>query len=239
VIASLWPFRRARAGLSGEVAARIDRWRKLAEFDAGRAPASGRWVVVDVETSGLDANHDALIAVGALAVVDGGIDLADSFEAVLRQDAPSDNENIEVHGIGGTEQAEGEDPAVALAAFLEFAGKDPLVAFHAPFDATMLRRAMDLHLGIAFHRPWLDLADIAPLAWPKYASRLSGLDDWLETFSIPVAFRHRAIADCLATAQLLLMALPFSPAIGARTAGELLALSEAGRRLSRDARGLD
>jgi DNA polymerase-3 subunit epsilon len=232
VLSSLWPFRRARAGLPEEVAQLVLRWRGLPDYDRGRPATSGRWVVVDVESSGLDAVNDSLIAVGALAVVDGAIDLADSFEVVLRQDAPSATDNIEVHGIGGTEQTQGEEPAIALAAFLDFVGKDPLVAFHAPFDATMLRRAVDRHLGIGFKRPWLDLADIAPLAWPRYASRLQGLDDWLEAFSIPVAFRHRAIADCLATAQLLLRILPHARGIGAATAGELVSLSESNRWLS-------
>ncbi|HEX4944620.1 MAG TPA: exonuclease domain-containing protein, partial [Usitatibacteraceae bacterium] len=149
MLSSLWPFRRARAGLPDEVVRRIEHWRSLADFERGRPPSSGRWVVVDVESSGLDAVSDSLIAVGALAVVDGGIDLADSFEVILRQDAPSTVDNIEVHGIGGMEQTEGEDPGEALAAFLAFIGKDPLVAFHAPFDSTMLRRAIDRHLGVA------------------------------------------------------------------------------------------
>lgn len=232
MISSIWPFRRARTALPAEVARCVERWRGLAEYERGRPPATGRWVVVDVESSGLDAVNDTLIAVGALAVVDGQIDLADSFEVILRQEAPSTVANIEIHGIGGTEQTQGEDPREALAAFLAFVGKDPLVAFHAPFDSTMLRRAVDRHLGIAFKRPWLDLADIAPLVWPQYASRLSGLDDWLETFSIPVAFRHRAIADCLATAQLLLMVLPAAAGIGASTAGQLVSLSGADRWLS-------
>jgi DNA polymerase-3 subunit epsilon len=232
MIPSLWPFRRARAGLTADVAESVRRWRALPEYARDRAPASGRWVVVDVESSGLDAINDSLIAVGALAVVDGAIDFSDSFEVILRQDRPSEVDNIEVHGIGGTEQTEGEDPAAALAAFLDFVGKDPLVAFHAPFDATMLRRAIDRHLGIPFKRPWLDLADIAPLVWPKYASRLTGLDDWLEAFAIPVAFRHRAIADCLVTAQLMLMVLPAVRGIGASTAGQLVGLSGADRWLS-------
>jgi DNA polymerase-3 subunit epsilon len=232
MLPSLWPFRRARAGLAPDVAQRVERWRNAAEFDPGRPAGAGRWVVVDVESSGLDAVNDSLIAVGALAVVDGAIDISDSFEVVLRQAAPSSVENIEIHGIGGTEQAGGEEPAEALAAFLAFAGKDPLVAFHAAFDAMMLRRAIDRHLGITFKRPWMDLADIAPLVWPKHASRHSALDDWLEVLSIPVAFRHRAIADCLATAQLLLMALPALPALGAPTAGQLISLSRDRRWVS-------
>lgn len=229
---AFWPFGSKRPPLDPALAGAVRRWKSLREHDASRPARAGRWVVVDVESSGLDAGRDALIAVGALAVVDGAIDLADSFEVVLRQAAPSSDENIEVHGIGGTEQTEGEAPDAALAAFLEFAGKDPLVAYHAPFDSIMLRRAIDRHLGIAFRRPWLDLADVAPLAWPKYASRLDGLDAWLEQFAIPVAFRHRAIADCLATAQLMLMVLEEAPVIGAPTAGKLLGLSGAGRWLS-------
>jgi len=232
MLASLWPFRRVRAGLAPEVAQSVESWRRLADYERGRPAGSGRWVVVDVESSGLNALSDSLIAVGALAVVDGAVDLSDSFEVVLRQATPSAVENIEIHGIGGTEQVGGDEPAEALAAFLDFVGKDPLVAFHAPFDDMMLRRAIKQHLGVTFKRPWLDLADVAPLVWPKYASRHSALDDWLEVFSIPVAFRHRAIADCLATAQLLLMALPASDSLGAPTAGELIALSDAGRWLA-------
>jgi len=232
MFSSFWPFLRSRRGLPDGVARRIERWRSLPEYDRDRLPVSGRWVVVDVESSGLDAINDRLIAVGALAVVDGAIDLSDSFEVILRQDVPSHTDNIEIHGIGGTEQTQGSDPREALAAFLAFVGKDPLVAFHAPFDATMLRRAIERHLGVAFKRPWLDLADIAPLVWPKYASRLSGLDDWLHAFSIPTAFRHRAIADCLVTAQLLVMVLPHAAAIGATSAGSLLGMSGADRWLS-------
>jgi DNA polymerase-3 subunit epsilon len=187
--------------------------------------------VVDVETGGLDAASDALISVGALAIVDGAVSLADCFEMVLRQDAPSTDENIEVHGISGTEQTEGEPPGEVLASFLDFIGKDPLVAFHAPFDAEVLRRAIDRHLALSFRRPWLDLADIAPLVWPNYASRLTSLDDWLEAFAIPVSLRHRAIADCLATAELMLMVIPAAPGLGAGSFGELLALSRSRRWL--------
>ena len=32
-----------------------------------------RWVVVDVETSGMDVANDALISIGAVAIVDGRI----------------------------------------------------------------------------------------------------------------------------------------------------------------------
>jgi len=185
--------------------------------------------VVDVETSGLNALSDSLIAIGALAVRDGAIDLADSFEVVLRQERASTGANIEVHGIGGGEQLGGEEPRVALERFLEFVRDDPLVAFHAPFDAMVLRRALRERLGRGFRRRWLDLADVAPLAWPGRAR--GGLDAWLEALAIPMAYRHRAIVDCLGTAQLFLAVLHAAPRLGAGSARALLALSQGDRWL--------
>lgn len=193
---------------------------------------SGRWVVVDVESSGLDPLRDRLIAIGALGVVDGVVDLRDSFEVVIRQETTSSVANIEVHGIGGAEQRAGEDAPTALAAFLDFVRKDPLVAFHAPFDEAMLQRAIFGTLGERFKRPWLDLADVVPLAWPEDARARRGLDAWLARFGIPIVHRHRAIADCLATAQLFSRFLPESARLGGTTARSLLALSGRGRWLS-------
>lgn len=181
--------------------------------------------MVDVETSGLNALEDSLIAIGALAVTEGQIELADSFEVVLRQDAPSPGDNIEVHGIGGAEQMGGEEPRAALREFLEFVGDDPLVAFHARFDAMVLGRAVRRELRRPFRGRWLDLADVAPLAWPGRAA--GGLDPWLEALGIPMAYRHRAIVDCLGTAQLFIAVLPEAPRLGAASAAGLLALSGA------------
>ncbi len=206
----------------------------MPEFDRKRPAAAGRWVVVDVESSGLDATRADLLAIGALGVRDGEVDLADGFEVVLRQEAPSEHRNIEVHGIGGTEQMDGEEPAAALAAFLAFIGKDPLAAFHARFDATLLGRALRDRLGLAFNRPWLDLADIAPLVWPGRVSAQAGLDGWIEAFGIPMLQRHRAIVDCLAAAQLFVAILPHAGTLKAATAADLLRLSGARRWLGSD-----
>lgn len=220
----------ARPRLPAQLASRLAAWKALPEPDAGTAVTAQRWVVVDVETSGLDATRDRLISIGALGVAGAAVDLSDSFEVVLRQARPSDGANIEVHGIGGTEQLGGSDPAEAMVAFLEFIGKAPLVAYHARFDETVIARAASGVLGLRFARRWLDLADVAPLAWPGRV-RGNGLDGWLEAFSIPVSFRHRAIVDCLATAQLLAAVLRDSERLRAPTTGRLLALSGQGRWL--------
>jgi DNA polymerase-3 subunit epsilon len=189
-------------------AVRLDRWRALPQPDLRTPPAAARFVVADVEATGLDAQRDRLIAIGAVTVEAARVNLGRSFYVVLRQPAASSRENILVHGIGGTAQRTGEDPVAALLAFLEFAGKAPLVGFHAGFDDALIRRAMHEFLGEPYAPRWIDLAQLAPELLPEEARARTHLDAWLERFGIEVFSRHDAVADALATAQLLLALLP-------------------------------
>ena len=186
---------------------RLAAWRELPAAEIEQPFGAGRYVVVDVESTGLDLNKDRLIAIGAVAVTGGRIDLADSFEIVLRQDRVSAKDNILIHGIGGEAQREGRPPVEALLAFLDYLGKSPLVAFHVTFDETMIRRAMRDYLGHDFKHPWLDLAYVMPGLLPDYARKYRALDQWSNHFRIANYARHSALADALATAQLFLTAL--------------------------------
>ena len=188
--------------LSPEQRQRLDAWWGMVDPDLGSAYPLMRYVVADVETSGLSVYKDELIAIGAVAIADGRIAYDGSFHAVLRQERASGDDNILVHGIGGTSQTEGGEPAEVLLDFLEFIGTAPLVGFHAAFDEVMLRKAFRRYLGEKFERTWLDLAWLAPSLVPEHAKTLRSLDDWCEGFGVLNLRRHDALADALATAQL-------------------------------------
>ncbi|OYY92639.1 MAG: DNA polymerase III subunit epsilon [Hydrogenophilales bacterium 28-61-23] len=207
-----WLTRFFRTGpkLDPAVAQHRDGWIGSACGDLGSPFAESRYVVVDVETTGLDLVNDRLIAIGACVVEHGRVALAESFEIVLRQNQASSKDNILIHGIAGEAQREGSEPADALLAFLDFLGKSPLVAFHVTFDQTMIKRAMRDYLGFEFKHPWLDLAYVMPGLLPEYARRYQALDDWSGHFKIDNFARHSALADALATAQLFLCALPLA-----------------------------
>lgn len=195
-----------------------------------------RWLVLDVESSGLDASNDRLLALAAVAFCHDGqhawIDLADSFEALLHQPAagPPDKSNILIHGIGVAAQGRGIDPVAALGRFEAFAGTSPLLGFHVEFDRRLIDRAMQAVLGRKLRNPWLDIADVAAVLRPGWGART--LDDWLGACGIDCAHRHQAAADTLATAELLLHLWPAARAEGVADFGGLARLAARRRWLS-------
>jgi DNA polymerase-3 subunit epsilon len=166
-----------------------------------------RWVMLDVETSGLDIRRDRLLAIAAIALrVDWTartleVALGDSFEVVVRQEEASTKDNILLHGIGAQQQRDGLDPVLALRAFADYAGAAPLLAFHAAFDQAMIGRYAREHLGADLPNPWLDIDHLCAVTFEKVRAR--ALDDWMAHFGITCAVRHQAAADTLAECELL------------------------------------
>lgn len=216
--------------LTPQQAERLAAWQTLPSPRHDRRLDESRYVVVDVESSGLNVSRDRLIAIGAVAVARGTVRLNDSLEIVLQQERISEKDNILIHGIGGTAQREGVPPADALLAFLEFLGKDPLVAFHVAFDEPMIRRAMKAFLGLDFRHPWVDLAYVAPALHPQLARRYRSLDDWMGLFGIGNYARHNALADALSTAELLMALRNKLEARGAASYAGLKGLEREHRR---------
>jgi len=186
------------------------RWPSLRRRAHPAEPA--RWVVVDVETSGLDPARDRLLAIAAVALrVDWprrrlAIEAKDSFEVVLRQPLPSARDNILLHGIGVQRQLEGVDPGRALRAFAGYASDAPLLAFHAAFDRQLIGRYLGSELGHDLANPWLDIEHLCAALHPKQTAR--SLDDWLALMGIACLARHEAAADAWAECELMLRLWP-------------------------------
>ena len=225
-LARLW---RSAPRLSAEHSRALDAYRELPAPDLGQALQAARCIVVDVETSGLRPLKDSLISIGAVAVSAGLIRFDQSFEVVLRQEAPSDHGNILVHGIGGTTQVSGKDPAEGLIDFLNFAGKAPLIGFHADFDRVVIARAVRKVLGLDPANVWLDVAMLAPALFAERAPSAHSLDDWMRVFGITNYARHDAVADALATAQLFQIVLAQAARQGMESCADLIKLGK-GRR---------
>lgn len=200
----------------------LDWWRKpavsLAEHQQQRLAALARpgrpyaadlrgqrWVVVDVETTGLNLQRDEVLAIGAVVIEDGAIDFSQQFEQTLLHTIPHRGPSVLLHGLGPSALAAGREPAEALLDFLEFVDDSPLLAFHAPFDQHMLGRACKQHLGYRWDARLIDVAELAPLLLPDAGLRGAGLDPWAQRFGLHAEERHQAAADALVTAEMLLI----------------------------------
>jgi DNA polymerase III subunit epsilon len=179
----------------------------------GKQPELRRWIVLDVETSGLDPYSDRLLAIAAVALevspdFEGiSIVIGDSYEAVLKQDLPSNKDNILIHHIGTQAQSDGRPPLEVLEEFRAWLGQSPLLAFHAPFDEGMINRAYGMFGLQPLQNEWLDIEPLAKITGVNPSLR--ALDDWLGHFGIECAVRHQAAADTFATAELLMRLWPY------------------------------
>lgn len=164
-----------------------------------------RWVVLDLETTGLNLNKDRVLSIGAVAIEDGAIDFSQQFERTLQCHELKLGPSVLIHGLAPSAIAAGSEPTEALVELLEFIGDSPVLAFHASFDQHMLGRALKEHLGHKLQTVFLDVAQIAPLVCPQAHIREARLDEWIDWFKLEVFERHHASADALATAELALI----------------------------------
>jgi DNA polymerase-3 subunit epsilon len=218
-----------RASLAPAQQATIDDWHRLSAADLAVAHEQQRYVVVDVETSGLNMKKDRLISIGAIALREGRLDFSDAFQVVLRQAQVSTHANILIHGIGGSAQSGGVDPVEGLLAFLQYVGKSPLVAYHAFFDQSMIGKATREYLGMELDQPWIDLAWVLPDFYSFRGETNVALDDWLHHFGIENILRHNAVSDAYATAKLLQVAIAGGQPKGANSPAAFMRIEKARR----------
>lgn len=220
---------RTTVDLSPEQREFIANWRQLPSPNLNASHAQQRYVVVDVESSGLDMKKDRLISIGAVALVDGRLDFSDAFQVILRQAQVSTHANILIHGIGGSAQSEGVDPVEGLLAFMQYVGKAPLVAYHAFFDQSMIGKATREYLGMEPDLPWIDLAWVLPDLFSFRGDANVPLDDWLRHFEIENILRHNAVSDAYATAKLLQVAIAGALQKGANSPASFMRIEKARR----------
>lgn len=229
----LAPLFRPKPPLAAAAARAVEAWRGLPPMSERVSIAAARFVVVDVETSGLNPRRDRLLSIGAVTVEHMRAAPRAAFHAVVRNETPTTRENVAVHGLTPSRQAAGAMPEQALGEFLGFIGKAPCVAFHARFDHAVLDRALRAEFGVRLTNPWIDLAELLPALYPEARLINGTLDKWLGYFRLHVHSRHDAVHDAAATAELLLIALARAERRGIATLAQLRAAAHAHRNYHR------
>lgn len=182
-------------------------WSDATRFLKARGRRSGRgfelpgeYVVVDVETTGLDPSEDEIIEFAALRVRAGnGVD---AFQCLVRCEKKLPHAVVELTGLTSEKlESEGLLLEDALAGFLEFVGDDLIVAHNAEFDIGFIQSACEELDWDDFDNDFLDTLALSRKKLPNVSNhRLSSLAEYLH---LENEHSHRALPDCELTQCLL------------------------------------
>ncbi|MHB1197500.1 MAG: 3'-5' exonuclease [Lutibacter sp.] len=161
-----------------------------------------RFVVLDTETTGLDIINDRILSIGAVCIFNNSIDVSDSFEIYLKQNAFK-AETVEIHGILKEGKLTKLSESEAIENFINFIGNTVLVAHHTAFDIEMINAALKRLELPKLKNKMIDTGILYKKLEGKKDSHFN-LDVLCEEFNIPKHDRHTAAGDAFITALLFL-----------------------------------
>jgi DNA polymerase-3 subunit epsilon len=194
-----------------------------------------RFVVVDLETTGLRPGQSRICEIGAVRV--DGLAPAGTFETLVDPGEPLPRLVASLTGIADADLAEAPGPAEAVRRFLAFAGDSVLVAHNARFDLAFLDREVERLTGRRVAAPVVDTVGLARRLLAGRVSRAS-LASLSHFFGTSVRPCHRALPDAQATAEVLIGLLGVAQERGAETIADLCRLAAPRRRRVYDKRSL-
>ena len=180
-------------------------------------------VVLDTETTGLDARSARVVQIGAMRVTGGALREAERFERLVNPGRPIPKAAVGVHGITDA-MVETAPTFREIAAELEAYIGGAIVIGHAIYyDLAVLEREYAL-AGRAWPRfRALDVRMLARLAAPSLADH--GLERLCEWLGIALTGRHTAIGDAQAAGRVFTALIPHLRAKSIRTLAEAEAAS--------------
>lgn len=157
------------------------------------------FVIVDLETTGLEPSLDHIIEIGAVKMLNG--EILDEWSTLLDPGVFVPQETTHITGIT-TEMLKGspkfED---VLEKYLEFLGEDSVfVAHNAEFDRAFLNNHLKKLEREKMSNPVLCTFKLAKQVHPNISSYT--LSNLANIFSIELPQAHRAMDDARATAHL-------------------------------------
>ncbi len=156
----------------------------------GVAPSEEVWVALDLETTGLSAERDGIIEVGAVKF--RGDEILDTFNSLVNPRRRLDDFIVRLTGINQNEVDRAPEFGAVRRQFAEFVGQSPIVGHNLRFDLSFLASH-----GLALRNPRCDTWDLAYVLYPDLPEY--SLERLADRFGVRNTNPHRALADAHAT----------------------------------------
>jgi DNA polymerase III subunit epsilon len=195
----------------------------LAEpLGAGLALERASYVVVDLETTGLEPARCRICEIGAVRIDE--LERAGTFETLVAPGGPLPAAIGALTGLTDAELRCAPPASAAVRRFLSFAGDAVIVAHNARFDLAFLDREVGRLTGRRLAAPVVDTVRLARRLLHGRAGRF-GLASLSQFFGTSVRPCHRALPDAEATAEILLALIGLAQERGACTVADLCELA--------------
>jgi DNA polymerase-3 subunit epsilon len=176
-----------------------------------------RFVVLDLETTGLNPQMAEILALGAIRMQGARILVGETFYHLVRPEGNAWPETVPLHQILPDDVSAAPPLLVVLEEFLNFCADSTLVGYGVALDRAFLdsgkAEALAPHL-------WLDVRQAARwlAAQRPPASQAPPESDDLTLlahhYGIPIPVKHHALADAFVTAQIWQRQLAHLQALG-------------------------
>lgn len=155
------------------------------------------YVVVDLETTGLQPARDRILEIGAWKVINGKI--TEKFWEYVNPQMEISERISELTGISNEMVQDARTISEILPEFVAFCDGMDLLGHNILFDYSFLKQQA-VKMKIPFEKNGIDTLKIARVLLPELESRSLGA--LCEYFQIPLTHAHRAYYDALATSHL-------------------------------------
>lgn len=155
------------------------------------------YVVIDLETTGLDPKRDKIIEVGMIKVVNN--EIVGQYETFVNPRRKLKPEIIELTGIADSDLEGAPDQEEIIHQVIRFCDEMPLIGHFIMFDYSFLKR-LAVNLGISFEKNGIDTLKLCRQFMP--ADSKKNLKQACLYYEIEQKGAHRALQDAFVTHQL-------------------------------------
>jgi len=161
-----------------------------------------RYVIFDMETTGLDWKEDVVLSIGAIGVAGNAIEVGDFLEVQIKQDRFT-SQSVAMSAVIKDEQEKVVE-AEGMIQFLNFIKDSILVGHNVNLDIEMVNQALKrLDLG-RVKNPLMD-TNVLYNKWKGFADDSQApLDELCEALKIEKSDRHTAWGNAYTTALVFL-----------------------------------
>ncbi len=156
-----------------------------------------RFVVFDIETTGLNFKEDRITEIGAIEVIDG--EIGEVFKTFVNPRKKISRKITELTGIDDSMVLDAPFEEEAIEKFLNFVNEDVLVAHNANFDVGFLNKALKRN-KVCFEFTYIDTLILAKALYKNLAKFT--LDKLVKHLKLGEFNHHRAYDDALILAKI-------------------------------------